>query len=216
MTERIRLTLDAAARLRKALDADHLSDEEAVLRAFDDGSSEDRQRIDDHVVSCDACRLKLERARAAAAQANSEELRPRIDRLWKGFVAAAGAQHRFREALADLCRLAVPMWQTTRGDVTRSARVVDEHAAGETLLNWRLTEEPSGDLKVVITSREVDVLRGASVVIATRPQRMIALVDEGDRVHVEFVIPQEEWRRMARTPLFARIVLADGDVIDPE
>src|SRR5688572_21519578 len=102
MSDDIRLELSDAARLRAALESGdpHLSDEDFVNRAFDDGSPEDTARIDAHVSACLDCRQELERTRALARDMNSEECRPQLDRLWKGFVAAGGGNRLLRDFAA--------------------------------------------------------------------------------------------------------------------
>lgn len=214
MTRRIHLSLDGAARLRGALDADHLSDEELVLLTFDEVPQQERQQMDVHLASCVSCRDELEQTRATADELRSEEARPSIDRLWDGFVKVAGGRRRM-PAWNAMFGILAPTWQTTRGTGASWARAVAEGSDSDGRLRWVLTEEGSGHLRAVIIGAAGDFPSGTSVVINTSPERVVPIVERDGGAYAEFELRKDEWRRISKRSLVTRIVLPHGAVIEP-
>jgi hypothetical protein len=150
---------------------------------------------------------------------HTEERRPQVDRLWKGFLSAAGQQHRVRDFLEALRQVVVPVAPlVTRvrrplANAPAAARIVAESSALDGQLRWRFTEEESGALKGVIVSSSVEPLRGASVSLKTDPPRAVVLVESSGELRAEFVIAKDEWRRLARGPVIDKVVFPDGEVV---
>jgi hypothetical protein len=225
MSDDIHLERGDALRLRTALESstDHLSDEDLVNRAFDDGTIEEKARIDAHVSACPECQAELARTRAIAAEMNSEDRRSHVDRGWEGFVRAAG-RNRIGSIVAGFCDILVPGRRlATRGGPPVTAGAQPEDSAGSPAvgegstpdgrLAWRFTEEKSGGLRGLIVCSDVESLRGASIWLNTNPPRPVTLIESAGELRAELTVSLDEWSRLARGPIVQKVVSADGDVI---
>jgi hypothetical protein len=216
MSRRIDLSPKSVEKILEELQADaaagHLSDEDFVNRAFDDLGSEDRQRVDAHVASCGDCRDELARARAIAAEMNTEERRPQIDRLWNGFARAARGRRPLTEILAALSAIRVPALQTLRSAAPVVLRevVVDAGASADGQFRWELTKSgTSPTLSGWITCVDDERLHGATIYLNSRPSRPIVLQPVGDELKATFTIEERDWNDMRDGKMIERIVLAD-------
>jgi hypothetical protein len=127
----------------------------------------------------------------------------------------------FRAALEALFRIPVPAWQATRSGAATATllaagRVVAEGADPDRKLTWVITEEPSGNLKAVISAADAAHLRGATILLNTDPRRPITVDAGASEARIAFEISREEWHRMAGTPLILQVTFADGNTISSE
>lgn len=96
MVERIHLTDEEAARLRRALqeeptdaDGEHLGDEDLLSYAFNELADAERDRVDTHLSGCVGCRREADRVQTIARSLDTAAGREQLDRLWKVFLSAA-------------------------------------------------------------------------------------------------------------------------------
>jgi hypothetical protein len=215
MSRRIDLSPKSVEKILREMQADaaagHLSDEDLVNRAFDDLGLEDRQRVDAHVATCGDCRDELARARAIAAEMNTEEQRPQVERLSNGFARAAGVKRPLAELLAALSAIRVPAFQTLRTAAPVALRevVVDAGASADGQFRWELIKGASSTLSGWIKSADDERLHGATIYLNTRPPRRTVLHPVAGELKATFTIDEHEWNEMRDGKMIARIVLAD-------